>query len=60
MRKKTNETHEEWLKRVHLHEYGLALQQLASGMPVEEIMDKMSQRIVNKVTHSMLTDKKSD
>ena len=60
MQKRPNETDEEWLKRVQLHEYGRALQQLAAGMPVEEIMEKMSDRIVNKVIHSKIISIKSD
>lgn len=61
MQKKSNETDEEWLKRVHLHEYGRALQQLAAGMPVNEIMDIMSHRIVNKMLHSKIDNiKKSN
>ena len=63
MKQNPNESYADWLKRVQLYEYGRALQQLAAGIPVEEIMIKMSERIANKAMHPIMnaaTNKKSD
>lgn len=49
-----DETYDSWSKRVELFEKGLALQQLANGGDVEQIMSKMAQRITKKMMYPLL------
>ena len=50
----TDETYESWCKRVELFEKELALQQLANGEDIEQVMEKMAQRITKKMLHPIL------
>jgi glutamyl-tRNA reductase len=49
-----DETYQSWCKRVELYEKGFALQQLANGEDVEQVMQKMAQRITKKMLHPLL------
>ena len=46
-----NETFESWSNRVSMYEKGYALQRIASGDPIEEVMEDMSRRITQKLLH---------
>jgi len=54
MRIKPGETYEEWAKRVQMYEYGVALQQIAQGKDIDEVMDQMSARISQKMLHPII------
>jgi glutamyl-tRNA reductase len=51
MRPLPNETYESWSNRVEMYERGRALQKLAQGEPIEQIMEEMSRRIIEKLLH---------
>lgn len=48
-----NESYESWCKRVEMFEYGNALMQLAQGKDVDNIMEEMSRRIMEKLLHPL-------
>ena len=48
------ETFESWSNRVVMYEKGRALQQIAEGRPIEEVLEEMSQRITDKLLHPIL------
>ena len=54
MRIKPGETYEEWAKRVQMYEYGVALQQIAQGKDIDEVMDQMASRISQKMLHPII------
>ncbi len=51
MRKNPDESYEEWAKRATMYEHGRALQRIAEGKPVEEVLEEMSRRLVQKLMH---------
>lgn len=51
MQIKPNEPYEEWAERVRQFEYGLALQRIADGHDANEVMEKMSKRVIDKLLH---------
>ena len=55
MKYKPGESLEDWSKRVQLFEYGLALQELAQGKDIKQIMENMAKRISNKMMHPVVT-----
>jgi glutamyl-tRNA reductase len=54
MRYKPDEPYEQWLERVRQLEYGIALQRLANGDPLEQVMEDMSRRIIDKNLYPIL------
>jgi hypothetical protein len=54
MRYNPNESIEQWVERVRLHEYGEALKQIAAGQNIDLVMEAMSVRIVEKLKHPLL------
>jgi len=56
MRIKSGESKEDWAKRVQQYEYGRALQRIAQGDLVEQVLDDMSKRITQKLLHSFIQD----
>lgn len=54
MRYTNNQTIEEWADRVRIYEFGLALQQIASGQPCDVVMESMSIRIQQKIMHPII------
>jgi glutamyl-tRNA reductase len=50
----TDETYDSWCERVRLFEREVALQQLANGEDVGQVMEKMAQRITKKMMHPLL------
>jgi len=49
-----NEDYDQWVERVRIYEYGIALQRIAQGEPVVEIVEEMSRRISDKLLHPWL------
>jgi glutamyl-tRNA reductase len=54
MKYKEGESFEEWANRVSMFEKGYALQRIANGDPIEEILEDMSRRINDKLLHPIL------
>lgn len=54
MRWNPNESFEDWVDRVRIFEYGLALQQVAKGEDINLVMEAMSLRIQQKIMHPIL------
>jgi glutamyl-tRNA reductase len=46
-----NETYESWVERVRMFEHGVALQEIAQGKDPNEVLEKMSRRIMDKLLH---------
>jgi glutamyl-tRNA reductase len=51
MRYNQNESFEEWANRVVMYEKGRALQQIASGKNIEEVLEEMSKKITDKLLY---------
>ena len=56
MRMKPDESKEDWAKRVQQYEYGRALQRIAQGDPIEQVLEDMSKRITQKLLHPVIQD----
>jgi len=54
MKYNPEESYEQWLERVRQLEYGIALQRIAKGDTVEEVMEDMSRRIIEKSLYPIL------
>jgi glutamyl-tRNA reductase len=54
------EDYAKWVEKVRIYEYGLALQRMAQGEPMMEIVEDMSRRITEKVLHPWLLKIKED
>jgi len=48
-----NESYESWCERVRMFEHGAALQEIALGKDPNEVMEKMSRKIMNKLLHPL-------
>ena len=51
MKPNPNETYESWVERVRMFEHGVALQEIAQGKDPNEVLEKMSRRIMDKLLH---------
>ena len=51
MRKREDETYEAWCKRVEMYEHGWAMQRIAEGDPIEQVLEEMSRRLTQKLLH---------
>lgn len=51
MRPRPNESYESWCRRVEMYEHGHAMMQIAQGKDVEEVLETMSRRIMDKLLH---------
>jgi hypothetical protein len=56
MKRNPNESYDDWLTRVRMFEHGKALQEIASGHPVDLVMEKMSKRIIEKCVYPIIAD----
>lgn len=56
MRIQADETYEQWADRVCQYEYGLALAKIAKGLPVEEVMERMTKNITQKMLHPLFAE----
>jgi glutamyl-tRNA reductase len=54
MRYKDGESFEDWLERVRIYEYGIALQRIANGEVAEVVLEEMAGKIVKKGLHPIL------
>ena len=54
MKYNPGEDYATWLERVRMYEHGVALQQIASGEPVDKVLETMSKRMVQKGLHPLL------
>jgi len=54
MRMNKNEPYEEWMERVRAFELEIAKKELAKGHPVDEVLQRMSDRITQKLLHPVL------
>ncbi len=54
MRLKPNETYEEWTERVHAFELDWAKREIAKGIPIDEVLERMGKRITQKLLHPVL------
>ena len=53
MRQRDGESYEDWCKRVQMYEHGWAMQRIAEGDDVEQVLDAMSRKIVQKLLHPL-------
>ena len=53
MRKREDESYEAWCKRVEMYEHGCALQRIAEGDLIDQVLDEMSRRILQKILHPL-------
>jgi len=53
MKPNPDESYESWCQRVKMYEHGHALQRLAKGEAIENIMQDMSRRIEEKLLHPL-------
>ena len=51
MRKREDESYEAWCKRVEMYEHGWAMQRVAEGDPIEQVLEEMSRRLTQKLLH---------
>lgn len=56
MRIQVDETYEQWADRVRQYEYGLALTKIAKGLPAEEVMERMTKNITQKMLHPVFAE----
>jgi glutamyl-tRNA reductase len=54
MKPNPGESYESWCQRVRMYEHGLALQRLAKGDHIENIMQDMARRIEEKLLHPLI------
>ena len=54
MRIKPGESYESWAHRVEQYEHGYALQRIAQGDDIDKVLEDMSVRIVQKMTHPLI------
>lgn len=51
MRPLPDEPYEDWCKRVAMYEHGSAMMQIAQGKDIDQVMESMSRRIMQKILH---------
>lgn len=54
MKHNPNESYESWANRVRMFEQGLAMQRIASGDSVDQVLDDMSRRVMEKLMHPVI------
>jgi len=54
MKYNAEESYKQWIERVHQYEFGRSLQRIANGDPVEQVLEDMSRRIVDKCLYPIL------
>jgi glutamyl-tRNA reductase len=48
-----DESYESWCRRVEMFEHGYAMMQVAQGKDIDEVMEQMSHRIMDKLLHPL-------
>jgi glutamyl-tRNA reductase len=56
MRYDPKQSYEEWANRVRLFEQGAAMQRIAMGDEVDQVMRDMAKKITDKMLHPILKD----
>lgn len=56
MRIKDGESYDSWCARVQMFEHGWAMQRIAEGDDIEQVMEQMSKRIIQKIMHPIYSD----
>lgn len=51
-----NESLEKWIEDTRMQEYNNALKQIAKGYSIEEVMDSLSHRLMNKFLYLLYQD----
>jgi glutamyl-tRNA reductase len=51
MKYREGESFDDWANRVSMFEKGHALQRIANGEPIEQVLEDMSRRITSKLLH---------
>ena len=51
MRQKPDESYEDWTKRAERYEHGRAMQKIAEGKPIDNVLEEMSIRLIQKLMH---------
>lgn len=54
MKYNPEESYEQWMERVRMYEYGIALQRIAKGEPADKVLGEMSKRMVQKGLYPLL------
>ena len=49
-----NESYETWVNRVRLFEHGFAMQRIAKGEPLEQVLEDMGRRMMEKMLHPVI------
>jgi glutamyl-tRNA reductase len=53
MRQREGESYEDWAKRVQMYEHGWAMQRIAEGANIDQVLDAMSRKIMQKLLHPL-------
>lgn len=51
MRQNPDESYEDWAKRAEMYEHGRAMQKIAEGNPINDVLEEMSLRLIQKLLH---------
>ena len=51
MKPHQDESYESWAGRVRMYEHGVALQEIAQGKDINEVLERMSRRMMDKLLH---------
>jgi len=51
MKPREDESYESWIERARMYEHGVALQKIAQGEDLEQVMQEMSRRLMEKALH---------
>ncbi len=59
MKIREGESYEDWCNRVQMYEHGNAMMQIAQGKDIDQVMEQMSRRIVDKLMHPLYKEIKN-
>jgi glutamyl-tRNA reductase len=54
MKYNPEETYESWANRVRMFEQGLAMQRIANGDSVDQVLEDMARRVMEKLMHPII------
>ena len=54
MKYNPDESYESWANRVRMYEHGHALQRIAKGESLDQVLEDMSRRIMEKLIHPII------
>jgi glutamyl-tRNA reductase len=58
IRKQTDETYEQWVERARIFELDNAHKNLKKGMPIDEVLEILANKLTQKIMHPLLTSVK--